>query len=290
MVYELILGDRATSSWSLRGWLITEVFGIPVRVRLVSFGGPSTVAEQVGLAPARTVPVLQTPEGTIVHDSLALTEELATRHPDAGIWPDDAGLRALARTLACEMHSGFTALRTESPMNLRAAYASAPVSDAMRSDLGRLTDLWDRALQTSGGPWLCGRYSAADAFYAPVATRIATYGLPVDRGMQDYVDRHLNDLAFRRWRAMALVRGSVSPQYERDYPRAEWPGPVPRPARAVEHGPSENAACPYSGKPVQDFLEIDGRVFGFCNAFCRDKTVADPDAWPAFTELLERSC
>ncbi len=290
MTYDLILGDRATSSWSLRGWLITEAFGIPVRVRLVSFGADASIAEQVGLPPAVTVPVLRTPEGAIVHDSLAITEELATRHPDAGIWPDAPGLRALARTLAAEMHSGFSALRSECPMNLRVAYSSAPVSSGLRRDLRRVEELWDRALQTSGGPWLSGRYSAADAFFAPVAARIATYALPVGETAKRYVDRHLSDPAFRRWRAMALVHGPDLPQYARDYPQTGWPGPAPVSARAVDAGPSENAACPYSGKPVTHYLETGGRVFGFCNAFCRDKTVADPEAWPAFAALLERSC
>lgn len=290
MTYELILGDRATSSWSLRGWLIAECFGVPVNVRLVSFGQRASIAEQVGYAPAITVPVLRTPEGVTVHDSLAITEELATRHPRAGIWPEAPGLRARARTLAAEMHSGFVALRSECPMNLRVAYSAVPVSDGLTRDLQRIEELWDHALQASGGPWLCGHYSAADAFFAPVAARIATYGLPVADTAQDYVARHLADPAFRRWRAMALVHGPELPQYARNYPQTDWPGPAPVPARAAEAGPSENAACPYSGKPVTHFLETSGRVFGFCNLFCRDKTVADPRAWPAFNELVERSC
>lgn len=290
MTYELILADRATSSWSLRGWLIAEVFGIPVHVRMVSFGDTASIPDQIHLPPAVTVPVLVSPEGTIIHDSLALTEELATRHPNARIWPEAPGMRALARTLAAEMHSGFAALRAECPMNLRVAYSEASVSDAVRADLRRIETIWNHALDAADGPWLCGDYSAADAFFAPVAGRIAGYGLAVGDRAHAYVAQHLAHPAFRRWRAMALVRGPDLPQYARDYPRTDWPGPEQIPARAVDAGPAENAACPYSGKPVTHFLETGGRVFGFCNAFCRDKTVVDPGAWPAFTTLLERSC
>ena len=290
MSYELILGDRAFSSWSLRGWLIAEVFGIPVRTRHVSLAAGDGFAKEIGHPPAVTVPVLVTSEGTVVHDSLAITEELATRHPDAGIWPADPAGRAMARTLAAEMHSGFMALRAECPMNLRTAYRTMPVSDAVAADISRIERLWENAIKASGGPWLCGGYSAADAFFAPVAARIAGYGLGVGAQSAAYVARHLADPAFRRWRATALVSGPDLPQYALGHPQADWPGPAPIPARAVASGPSENSACPYSGKPVADFLEIDGRVFGLCNPFCRDNTVADPGAWPAFMSLVERSC
>ena len=100
---------------------------------------------------------------------------------------------------------------------------------------------------------------------------------------------HLTLPAFRRWRAMGQAVSYDPMPYALDLPEAPWPGPKQRPARAVEAGPSENATCPYSGKPVSHFLETEERVFGFCNPFCRDKTVADPAAWPAFTALLESS-
>jgi glutathione S-transferase len=100
-----------------------------------------------------------------------------------------------------------------------------------------------------------------------------------------YVQAHLSHPSFRRWRAMGLVDGADQPFYRRDWPRRPWPGPVPLPARAVECTAAENTACPYSGKPVTHVLELDGRRFGFCNAFCRDKTVADAEAWAPFMAL-----
>ena len=101
-----------------------------------------------------------------------------------------------------------------------------------------------------------------------------------------YVQAHLAHPSFRRWRAMGLVDGADQEFYRRPYPRRPWPGPVPLSARAVEGSRAENATCPYSGKPVTHVLEIEGRRLGFCNAFCRDKTVADPEAWPKFVALL----
>ncbi|HBD91383.1 MAG TPA: glutathione S-transferase, partial [Gemmobacter sp.] len=122
-------------------------------------------------------------------------------------------------------------------------------------------------------------------FFAPLATRIATYNLPVGPEAAAYVAAHLAHPSFRRWRAMGLVDGADQPFYRRDYPQRPWPGPTPLPARAVEGTQTENALCPYSGTPVTHALELDGRRFGFCNAFCRDKTVADPEAWPKFMAL-----
>ncbi len=287
MSYDLIIGDYAHSSWSLRGWLLFENFGIRCRTRLVDFAGPGVAEQLADLAPARTVPVMRTPEGAIVSDSLAMAEELASRHPDAGHWPSDPLARATARTLAAEMHSGFSALRSECPMGLRQAYDWADPSEAVRADLARIEEIWSHARQVCapGGAWLCGDYSAADAFFAPVAARIAGFSLPVSEDAGAYVAAHLADPAFRRWRAMGLVSGEILPWYAQAHPVVPWPGPAPRAAVATERTDSVNDTCPYSGRPVTDFLEMQGRVYGFCNPFCRDKTVADPEAWPAFMAL-----
>lgn len=288
MTYTLLIGDRGYSSWSLRGWLLFEAFGIAVKCRRMQLGGPEHAARLAEFAPARTVPALRLPQGAVVWDSLAIAETLHERHPEAGIWPADPGLRVLARSVAAEMHAGFVALRADCPMNLRAAYADFAPSDAVRADLDRIEALWSHALDQSGGPWLCGDYSAVDAFFAPVAARIAGYALPVGAQAAGYVAAHLADPAFRRWRAMGLVDGPDQSRYAMPaLAQQPWPGPapLPLPAEAVETGPSVNAACPYSGAPVSDFARIEGRVWGFCNPFCRDKTMADAAAWPAFMAL-----
>ncbi|MFE3836263.1 glutathione S-transferase [Pseudogemmobacter sonorensis] len=288
MTHDLVIGDRAYSSWSLRGWLLFDAFGIAVRThraRLYTDELPRLLAQ--GYFPGRTAPTLRTPEGTVIPETIAIAEELAARHPEAAIWPRDPHARATARVLAAEMHAGFAALRDHCPMNLRASYTGCAPGEAVLADLARIEALWDWARETTGSktPWLCGDYSAADAFFAPVAARIAGYGLPVGARASAYVNAHLSHPSFRRWRAMGLVDGPDQPFYRRDWPRRDWPGPVPLAARAVKGHEAENAACPYSGAPVRDVLEIAGRRIGFCNPFCRDKTAADPEAWPAFMAL-----
>ncbi|WP_374646889.1 glutathione S-transferase [Tabrizicola sp.] len=289
MTYDLVIGDRAYSSWSLRGWLLFDAFGIPVRTLSARLYTDELAILLKDFFPARTAPTMRTPEGSIVPETIAIAEELATRHPEAGIWPAAPQARAAARVLAAEMHAGFTALRSHCPMNLRVSYTDCQPSAEVLADLRRLETLWTWARDTtqSTTPWLCGAYSAADAFFAPVASRIATYNLPVSADAMLYVDAHLAHPSFRRWRAMGMVDGADQDFYRRSYPRRDWPGPVPLPARALSGSASENAACPYSGKPVTHILELGGRRFGFCNAFCRDKTAADPEAWPAFIALYQ---
>lgn len=291
MTYDLAIGDRAYSSWSLRGWLLFDAFGLPVRVQRARLYTDDLPRLLEGFFPARTVPVMRTAEGTVVAESLAIAEELASRHPEAGLWPKDPAARAVARMLAAEMHAGFTALRSHCPMNLRISYTGCDPTDAVLADLARLETIWSWARRETGaqGPWLCGAYSAADAFFAPVAGRIAGYNLPVGAEAAACVAAHLAHPSFRRWRAMGFADGADQEFYRRDYPRQPWPGPAPLAARAVDSGPAVNAVCPYSGKPVTHFLETGGRIYGFCNAFCRDKTVADPEAWPKFVALLSET-
>ncbi|MCB1410460.1 MAG: glutathione S-transferase [Rhodobacteraceae bacterium] len=288
MAYDLCIADRAYSSWSLRGWLLFDAFGLVPRLVVARLYEPGFAETLKAFAPARTVPALRLPEGVVIGDSLAIAEELASRHPEAGHWPTDPRARAVARALAAEMHAGFGALRGHCPMNLRLSYAECRPPPEVLDDLARLDMLWSwaRAECGAGGPWLCGDYSVADAFFAPVAARIAGYNLPVGEAAQDYVRAHLAHPSFRRWRAMGLVDGADQAFYDRPYPRRPWPGPAPLAAEVCD-GPAINADCPYSGKPVTHFLRVQGQVLGFCNAFCRDKTLADPQAWPQAMSRLQ---
>ena len=156
----------------------------------------------------------------------------------------------------------------------------------------RIEALWAmaRAAHGTAEPWLFGAYSLADVFFAPVAARIATYGLPVGEAAAAYAAAHLADPAFRAWRAQGLADPVAQPVYDLDLPERDWPGPRPLPARAVAGVQAINAACPFSGRPVEadSLAEVDGRVIGFCNPGCRDKVVADPEAWPAAMALLAR--
>ncbi len=287
MGYHLAIGDRSYSSWSLRGWLLFAHAGLPVKVAIGRLYSDDFARLLADFAPARLVPALRLPDGTLVGETLAIAETLAERHPEAGLWPADPAARATARWLASEMHAGFDALRSHCPMNLRVSYSDCEPPAPVLQDLARIEQLWAMAREKfgAGGPWLFGRWSIADAFFAPVAARIAGYNLPVGPEAAAYVATQLADPHFRRWRAMGAADGPDQPFYKRDWPTHPWPGPAPRAAR-VAAGPSVNTACPYSGEPVTDFLEMDGRVWGFCNAFCRDKTLADPEAWPKFMEMV----
>ena len=288
MTYDLVIGDRSYSSWSLRGWLCFDAFGIPVKVHAARLYTDELATLLRDFVPGKTAPTMRTPDGMVVSETIAIAEELASRHPEAGHWPKDPNARAAARTLTAEMHSGFGALRSHCPMNLRVSYTDCAPPPEVLADLGRLEVIWAwaRRQTASRTPWLCGEYSVADAFFAPVAARIAGYNLPVSTDAMAYVQAHLAQPSFRRWRAMGLVDGADQEFYRRDYPRRAWPGPVPLSARAVDGAHAENATCPYGGGPVTHVLETGGRRFGFCNAFCRDKTVADPEAWPQFVALM----
>ncbi|WP_456386745.1 glutathione S-transferase N-terminal domain-containing protein [Profundibacter sp.] len=286
MTYDLYIGDRTFSSWSLRAWLMFEKFNIPYRAQMMGLYSGTLQQDLADLAPARLVPAIRTPDGDVVGDTMAIAETLAERHPDAGLWPADQSARILARWLVAEMHSGFGALRSECPMQLLHQYDGFGVSAEVQADLDRLEELWAlaRSRHSSGDPWLFGAHTLADVFYAPIAARIAGYNLPVGDDAATYISAHLKDTAFRKWRAMGLTKSYAPIPYAINVATRDWPQSSMA-AKPVDHGTAENATCPYSGKPVTHLMHLDGRIFGFCNAFCRDKTVADPEAWSDFMEI-----
>lgn len=227
MTYDLAIGDRAYSTWSLRGWLLFAAFDIPVTVTRAQMWTPDFAALLDRFAPAVTVPAVRTPQGAILTDSLAIAETLAEAHPEAGHWPTDPKARGMARSLAAEMHSGFTALRGACPMNLRVAWAGFTPEADVTADLARLEHLWTGARDLSGSDgWLFGGYSVADAFFAPVAARIAGYDLPVSASAQAYVAQHLTSGPVAEWRRLAQSDGPDQPKYHPDAPTRPWPYPV----------------------------------------------------------------
>ncbi len=218
MTYELYIGDRTFSSWSLRGWLMLEKFGLPYNTHLVGLYAGTYRDELAHLAPARTVPTMQTAEGHVLTDSLAMAETLVETHPEIDLYPRDPAARALARSITAEMHSGFMALREACPNMITHVWKGFKPSDAVIADLARIEELWAlaRARHGSGGPWLFGQYSLADVFYAPVTLRMTAYGLPISDAAQRYVNAHLSDPAFLAWR-----EASKSEIYD------PWPYPMP---------------------------------------------------------------
>ena len=224
MTYDLFIGDRTFSSWSLRGWLMLEKFNLPHRVNLVGLYTGTMAEDMADIAPARLVPAMRMPDGTVVGESLAMAETLAERHPEAGLWPDDPAARATARWLGAEMCAGFTALREACPMQLQHVIEGFAPSMEVEADLGRVETLWMHARSMAGdGPWLFGRYSLADVFYAPVTARIVGYDLPVSKSARAYCEATISDTAFKTWRAKGLEVTYDPFPYDMGLPTRPWP-------------------------------------------------------------------
>jgi glutathione S-transferase len=225
MTYLLAIGERAYSSWSLRGWLLFAAFGLEVETVVAPMDDPRFAETLAGFGLARTAPALRIAGVGAIWDTLAIAATLEERHPVVAFWPADPGLRGLARSLAAEMHAGFRALREACPMDLRCAYAGLAPDAGVLADLARIEALWAAARAASGqGPWLFGAYSVADVFYAPVAARIAAYGLPASPEARAYVAAHLAHPAFRAWRAAALEDPRRLPTGGDGLPELPWPG------------------------------------------------------------------
>jgi glutathione S-transferase len=210
----LYIANKNYSSWSLRPWVLLRELGIPFEEKLMPFHGGAFT----GFSPSGKVPCLV--DGAIsVWDSLAITEYLAETHPQ--VWPADKAARAFARCAAAEMHSGFMALRTQCGMNCGIRVKLHRVDNALQSDLARLNALWNDGLQRFGGPFLAGKaFSAADAFYAPVAFRIQTYAPPLDETANAYARRLLALPSMREWYADALKETWRHAAHENEV--AEW--------------------------------------------------------------------
>lgn len=202
MTYTLISANRNYSSWSLRPWVMMKALGIAFLDRLEPFTKPSNWEEFRAFSPTGQVPVLIDGDRT-VWDSLGIVLYLAERHE--GVWPADQAARAFAQSAACEMHGGFAALRNDCPMNVGVRVAPKPASAALSRDTVRVGEIFAHGLERFGGPWLGGaEFSAVDAFFAPVAFRIRTYGLDVWAG-RAWVEHMLAHPAVRAWEAAALA-------------------------------------------------------------------------------------
>ncbi len=218
--FTLVIGNKNYSSWSFRAWIAMRHFGFDfdeVLVRLNFEGsedGLSTNKELFEHSPAGRVPVLKH-GGLTVWESLAILEYLNEVRPGAGMWPEEPAARAKARIAANEMHAGFAALRSEMPMNIRRAPAAIQVSVEAKRDVARIQDIWRDCLSESGGPFLFGSFSIADAFYAPVVNRFHIYDVPADEAVRSYMDAVTALPAYEEWRAAAQAEPWIIEQEER---------------------------------------------------------------------------
>lgn len=213
MTYTLVTANRNYSSWSLRPWILMKALEIPFTDRLHPFGGLVNYEAFRGFSPNGQVPALIDGERTI-WDSLGIALYLADRH--LGVWPamERTAARAFAQAAVSEMHSGFVALRTDCPMNVGVRGRPKPMSDALLRDIARLEEIFTECLSRFGGPWLGGdTFCVLDAFFAPVALRIRTYGLDVGPG-RAWVERILDHPAMREWEREALAERWREPGHE----------------------------------------------------------------------------
>lgn len=194
---QLYIGNKNYSSWSMRPWVLMKQAGIAfdeVMVRFDSFDTDSEFKRTIlPLNPIGTVPVLKDGD-IVVYDTLAICEYLAETYPEKKLWPVDRAQRAQARSACAEMHAGFQMLRTHCTMNIEADLRQQGQiilrdQPGVRADIERIVQLWSGLLQASGGPMLFGEFSIADAYFAPVCTRIVTFGLPVPPAISAYVER-----------------------------------------------------------------------------------------------------
>ena len=201
-MYELITANRNYSSWSLRPWVLMKALAIPFTDRIEPFTKPSNYEEFRAFSPTGQVPVLLD-QGRTVWDSLGIALYLAERHE--GVWPAAVEARAFAQSAVAEMHGGFSALRNDCTMNVGVRVTPNAMRPALERDVARIRELFETALDHFGGPWLGGaEFTALDAFYAPVAFRVRTYGIDVGAG-QMWVDHVLAHPAMLEWEAEALA-------------------------------------------------------------------------------------
>lgn len=213
-MYDLYIANKNYSSWSLRPWVLMRELKIAFAERLIPFGETSRWDDFRRISPSGKVPCL-VDGATAVWDSLAIAEYLAERH--AGVWPFDSGARAWARCACAEMHSGFTELRGRCSMTCGVRVRLKDFPAALERDLARLGALWNDGLRRFGGPFLAGEsFSAVDAFFAPVAFRVQTYGIALDAAAGAYAQRLLGLRSMSDWYADALEEKFRDPPHEEE--------------------------------------------------------------------------
>jgi len=211
----LAVGNKLYSSWSLRAGILLRAFDIPFEETVIAMYKEETTARMYGFGPTGKVPVIKDGDA-IVWESLAIMEYIADKFPEKDIWPKDLAARTHARAASSEMHAGFMGIRSSCPMNLTAQFKPKDRGEDVVFDLARLAELWGEARSKYGadGEFLYGEFSAADAMFAPVVTRIDTYQLDVNDSMKPYIEAMLKHPAFLAWKVEAFEEPWFLPHYE----------------------------------------------------------------------------
>jgi glutathione S-transferase len=219
MTITLVIGNKNYSSWSLRPWIAIKVAGIPFEEKVIPLYEPGSRERVLQYSPVGKVPVL-VEGGQSIWESLAILEYLAERYPNSGLWPRDAQARAHARALAAEMHAGFQALRKHCPMNMWLPARPRPQPDDVLTNVRRIEAIWSECRERfrHGGAFLFGDFGAVDAMYAPVVSRLHTYGLAVNEASRAYMNAVMALPAWIEWRTAALQESWVMKGNEPDWP------------------------------------------------------------------------
>ena len=222
--FTIVIGNKSYSSWSLRGWLALKQTGAAFDEVVIPLRQADTRARILAWTPSGRVPVLRHGE-TMVWDSLAIGEYLAERFPEAGLWPADPEARAAARSVTAEMHAGFASLRRHMPMELRGSHPGLGQGPGVAEDIARITEIWRDCRSRFGGDgdFLFGGFTLADAAFAPVASRFATYAVPLEATEAAYRDAVMAWPALRQWTAEAAEEPWVI-----DFPEVQGAAPPPR--------------------------------------------------------------
>ena len=213
----LVIANKNYSSWSLRPYMALVMAGIPFDEKMIAFGEPRFGKEVRKISSAGKVPVFVHGK-TVIWDSLAILEYLAETYPDKNLWPKSKVARAMARSVSSEMHSSYQALRNACPMNLRRPPKAIALSDAVMANVQRIETVWRDCRRTSGkgGKFLFGKFSNADAMFAPVVSRFETFAIPISKDTRAYMDAVLSTKAFQTWKAAALLETAIVPEDEVD--------------------------------------------------------------------------
>ena len=214
----LVLGNKNYSSWSLRPWLLLKQFGIEFTESQIPLFTRTSKTRLLEQSSAGKVPVLK--DGNLtVWDSLAICEYIADLHPDAQCWPADTKTKALARSVSCEMHSSFMAIRNTLPMNCRKNIVYAPITAELQVDIERICQIWQECLSKSNGPFLFGEFSIADAMYAPIVLRFKSYNIKVGESESNYMRTILALKSLQEWISVGLDEKEVIIEAEVNCPQ-----------------------------------------------------------------------
>jgi len=207
----MYVGNRNYSSWSLRPWLVLKRSGLEFETTMIPLRTNEFREKIKALSPSGLVPVLHT-DGITINDSLAISEFVAEHVP--AMWPSDPLMRALARSNAAAMHSGFFGIRSDMPMSLKRNRPNPSMADATKAEISKVDQMWQGLIDQSSGPFLFGQWSIADAFWTPVATRFRSYQISVSAQSQAYCDRLLAEPEFLEWERQASLETDIIPEFD----------------------------------------------------------------------------